>query len=380
MRIVIDYTTALAQVAGVGRYTRSLVAALARVDQQDDFVLFSSERPRSPLTFPSVSNVHPRVAPIGNRWMTLLWQRARVPLPVEVFTGRASVLHAPDFTLPPTLGMRRIVTIHDVAFLTHPECAVPSLVAFLSAAVPRAVKAADRIVAVSERTALDLVERLGVPRAKVDVVHLGADPMFVPVRDAERLAAFDARYGLEHPLALAVGTIEPRKNYPGLIAAFAAARRAPGGPRMLAIAGRKGWLWDATFAAVEEHGVADTVRFLDYVPEADLPTLYSTADVVAMPSLYEGFGLPVVEAMACGTPAVCSDGGSLPEVAGDAALVVAVGDVVALSDAMVRVVNDDGLRARLVARGLERAKTFTWEAAAQAMLRVYRGGQAAGDA
>jgi glycosyltransferase involved in cell wall biosynthesis len=312
MRVVIDYTSALAQVAGVGRYTRSLVDALTRVDGQSDFVLFSSERPRPPRTVPCASNVRLRVVPIGNRLMTIVWQRARLPLPLELFTGPASVLHAPDFTLPPTLGMRSIVTIHDLAFLAHPECAVPSLVAFLSAAVPRAVQAADRVVADSERTAQDLVERLGVPRAKIDVIYLGADPMFMPVRDGERLAAFDARYGLQHPLALAVGTIEPRKNYPDLIAAFASARRALDGPRMLAIAGRKGWLWDATFAAVEEHGVADAVRFLEYVPEAGLATLYSSADVLVMPSLYEGFGLPVVEAMACGTPVVCSDGGSLP--------------------------------------------------------------------
>jgi len=371
MHIAIDYSAAITSGSGtgIGRYTRDLTAALIQLDTDDRFTLFSSKRPSADGGFPSASNLRTQVLPRGTT--TFLWQRARVPLPLELFTGRADVLHGTSFTLPPTRGMKRIVTVHDLSFLTHPECAAPGLAEFYSKIVPRAVESADRIIADSHCTADDLVERLGVARAKITVIHLGVDPSFSPVREPDRLVALDGRYGLQHPLVLAVGTIEPRKNYPGLIAAFARARRQPGGPRMLAISGRKGWLYDETFAAVKKYDAEDAVRFLDFVPEADLATLYSTADVLAMPSLYEGFGLPVIEAMACGTPAVVSNAGSLPEVTGDAGVCVDLEADGALADALVRVTSDATLRDGLVARGLEHARTFTWERAARRVLDVY---------
>ncbi len=370
MRIVIEYTYAICQQEGVARYTRSLVDALTQIDTEDRITLFSTERPRPDRGFPVAPNVRPVVVPIGSRAMAVMWDRIRLPVPIEVFTGLADVIHGP-FLLPPSIAMRSILTVHDLSFLTHPECSVPNHAAYLSKAVPRSVNSADHIIAVSEHTARDLVELLRTPRHKISVIHLGVDPMFAPVRDPEQLGALDARYGLQHPFVLAVGTIAPRKNYPGLIAAFAQARRAPNGPRMLVISGRKGWLWDKTFEAVQIHDVADAVRFLDHVPESDLPTLYSTADVLALPSLSEGFGLPVIEAMSCGTPVVCSDGGSLPEIAGDAAIVVSVDNEAALADALMRVVGDAALRETLIARGLQRARLFTWERAARASLEVY---------
>ncbi len=376
MRIAIDYTSAIAQGAGIGRYTRSLVAALARVDEANRYLLFSSEAPTPERGFPASPRMRERVIslagrPVGNRTLTILWHRLRLPLPVELVTGNVDVLHAPDFSMPPALRTPRVVTIHDLAFLTHPECALPSLVDYLNRVVPRAVRAATRLIAVSQNTADDLVNYLGVERERISVIHLGIDPRFRRVEDQRVLRALDTRLGLEHPLALAVGTIEPRKNYERLIAAFARARREPGGPRMLAICGRKGWLYEGTFAAVEQWGVGDGVRFLDNVSDSDLPALYSTADVVAMPSIYEGFGIPVTEAMACGTPVVCSTGGSLPEVAGDAALMVAPEDIAGLADALVKAVTDADARERLVARGLERARSFNWDEAARAHVRVY---------
>ncbi|MBF6591371.1 MAG: glycosyltransferase family 4 protein [Ktedonobacterales bacterium] len=376
MRIAIDYTSALAQSAGIGRYTRGLTAALARVDTTDELVLYSSEAPARGQVPPAAANVRLRLAGIGgravgNRGMTILWHRLCVPLPIELLVGRADVFHAPDFSLAPTLWARRVVTIHDLAYLTHPACALPRLIAYLEHVVPRAVRVADEIIAVSQRTAADLIERLGVAPEKVTVIHLGVDPGFRPVRDVQRLAELERRYGLRHPLILAVGTLEPRKNYERLIAAFARATRAPDGPRMLAIAGREGWLYEQVYAAVVQHGVADRVRFLGYVPEADLPALYSSAEVLAMPSLYEGFGIPVIEAMACGTPVLCSDGGSLPEVADDAALVVPATDGERMSEGLLRLVSDTSLRARLSACGVERARHFSWEDAARATIRVY---------
>ncbi|MGH2514511.1 MAG: glycosyltransferase family 4 protein, partial [Ktedonobacterales bacterium] len=318
MRITIDYTPAITQRAGIGRYTRNLVDTLARVDDTDRFTLFSVERPTADRGFPSAPNMTPRVVPAGNRNMTIFWQRLRAPVPVELLAGRADVFHGPDFILPPLLGTPAVVTVHDLAFLTHPECALPSLVRYLSAAVPRALRRASAVISDSQTTANDLHTLLGVPREKITVIYLGVDPLFTPQADPNAVAALRQKYGFLAPTVLAVGTIEPRKNYERLIAAFAQARQHADGPRMLVIAGRPGWLYEGVFAAVDTLGLRECVRFLDYIPDAELTTLYHAADVLAMPSIYEGFGIPVLEAMASGTPVVCSDGGPLPEVAGDA--------------------------------------------------------------
>lgn len=371
MRILVEYTAAIAQGAGIGRYTRSLVDALLRVDHDDRFTLFSAERPSDARGFPSAADLRTVTGPLDNRRMTILWHRLGVPLPIELLAGRADVLHAPDFSLPPSVGASTVVTIHDLAFMTHPECAVPALRAYLNRVVPRAVRRADHIIAVSQRTADDLVDLLGVEPKKITVIHLGVDPSVRRVEDEARLREVAARYELRRPFALAVGTIEPRKNFARLIEAFSIARARPGGPAQLVIAGRKGWLYDDVFQAVERLGLHDSVRFLDYVPDDDLPVLYTLASVVAMPSLYEGFGIPVVEAMACGTPVVASAAGSLPEIVGDAGLLAPPEDVSSLADALSQAVSDEAMRERMVARGRERVRDFDWDEAARRHVAVY---------
>jgi glycosyltransferase involved in cell wall biosynthesis len=376
MRIAIDYTPAIAQSAGIGRYTRSLVDALARLESGDEYLLLSADAPTAARPFPNATALRPHIIrlagrPIGNRRLTILWHRLRLPLPVEMLTGQAEVFHGTDFALPPAVSMPRVVTIHDLAFLTHPQYATPSLARYLAAVVPCSLQRADAIIAISETTAADIVAQYGVAHDRITVITPGVDASLAPITDRQTLATIDARYRLEHPLALAVGAIEPRKRYDHLIAAFAQARQQPGGPRMLAIAGRRGWLYESVFQAVEEHRVADTVRFLDYVLEDDLAALYSTADVLAMPSAYEGFGIPVIEAMACGAPVVCSDGGALPEAAGDAALIVPVDDIASLADALVAVTSETSRQEAMRARGLARAAEFTWERVARRHLEVY---------
>ncbi len=371
MRIGIDFTPAITQGAGIGRYTRNLIAALARLDTDDRFTLVSFERPVPDRDFPKAPNIHPRVFNFSNRYMTILWHRLRLPVPVELFTGPVDVYHGPDFVLPPVLRARSVVTIHDLAFLTNPECAMPSLVEYLTAVVPRAVRSADRIITVSQATANDLTERLAIPPEKITVAYSGLDPRFTPERDEAAIEAIRAKYGIQRPCILAVSTIEPRKNYERLIAAFAQAMHESDGPRMLVIAGRKGWLYDGVFEAVEKLHLGGGVKFLDYVSDDELPLLYKAADVLAMPSISEGFGIPVTEAMASGTPVVCSTGGSLPEIAGDAALTVDPYDVERLAAALLRLTRDASLRETLAARGLERIKAFSWDLSARAHLDVY---------
>lgn len=373
MRIAINYTAAISlRGEGIGRYTVNIVDALLREDATDLFTLFSSAPARAGAGFPTAGNVRRRIFPVGTRGLTTLWHRWHVPIPTEWLMGRADVVHEPNFGLPPSLHAPRIVTIHDLVLVTAPQYAPQQHAALLRDMLLRAVRGADHLIAVSERTRNDLVAVLGVDPTRITVAHLGVDPMFRPLADPACLASLDARYELTHPLVLSVGTVQPRKNYERLIAAFARATARPEGPRMLAIVGHRGWETEKIVAAVDRHGVGDRVRFLSQVPEADLPALYAAADVFALVSLYEGFGLPLLEAMASGVPAVTSSAGSLPEVAGDAALVVAPEDEEAIAAALVRLTVDADLRRVLRARGLARAAQFSWAASARTHLATYR--------
>ncbi len=403
MRIGIDYTSAIWQGAGIGRFTRELVRAI--VEQGDDFrfTLFyaagGAERANLYLAdLDRLRAAHPNVRaapiPLSPRRLTQIWQRLRAPLPVELFTGPLDLLHAPDFVLPPTRA-RTILTIHDLAFLVHPECAVPSMVRYLSDAVPRSLRRADAVLADSRATRDDLARLLDYDPARVTVVYPGVSPRFRPL-PPEETEPVRARLGLPECFVLFVSTLEPRKNLVRLLEAFA--RLGDGGWGMgdgearapiphppspdlhLVIAGKRGWLYAEIFAAIERLELSDRVRLLDFVDDNDLPALYNLAWAFAYPSIYEGFGLPALEALACGTPVVTADNSSLPEVVGDpttgpeepAALLAPAEDVAALAAALGRVVSETALRARLRAAGLARARQFTWERAAQQVLACYR--------
>jgi glycosyltransferase involved in cell wall biosynthesis len=244
-----------------------------------------------------------------------------------------------------------------------------------------AVRSADRIIAVSGATRDDLARVLRVPSERMVVIHEAVAPEFaVPPPPAAR-AAVARRYGIRPPYCLFVGNLEPRKNLARLVEAFARVRRRAkagddGGPQLV-LAGTRGWLSGGIFRAVEAHDMAGTIRFTGYVPPADLPALYAGATCFVFPSLYEGFGLPVLEAMAVGTPVVASRVGAIPEVAGDAALLVDAQRPEEIADAIETVLADGGLRAELAARGRARAACFTWERVARQTLAVYEAVHAA---
>jgi glycosyltransferase involved in cell wall biosynthesis len=227
---------------------------------------------------------------------------------------------------------------------------------------------------VSEATKADLVEILRVPPSKVVVIHEAVGPEFARPQSPEAVDAVVRRYGLRRPYCLFVGNLEPRKNLPRLIEAFAEVRRragAEGRSAQLVLAGTRAWLHGGIFRAVEAHGLADAVAFTDYVPRGDLPALYAGATCFVFPSLYEGFGLPVLEAMAAGAPVVAARAGSIPEVAGDAALLVDARVPDEIAAAIEAVLTDGALRARLVARGRARAAQFEWNTVARRTLAVY---------
>ncbi len=373
MRIGIDYTAAAHQGAGIGRYTRALVKALTRLDRGNEYRLFVAGRggPHGQMQWPS--NVRLRIVPLSQRNLTRIWHRLRLPLPVEAFIGSLDLFYSPDFVLPPVLRARTLLTVHDLSFVRYPQTADPRLYRYLNVAVPRSVGRADHVLADSENTARDLAELWDVPVDKVSVLYSGVEPRFRPVTDTAELARVRDRYDLPQNFIFTVGTLQPRKNYERLIRAFSRLSATPEGhSQRLVVAGGKGWLYESIFDSVRELGLDNRVLFPGFVHDEDLPALYTLADLFVFPSLYEGFGLPVLEAMACGTPVICSEASSLPEVAGDAALSVDPLDVEGWSQAMGQALNDEELRRRLVARGLAQARRFTWERAAGELLRLCR--------
>ena len=369
MRIGIDYTAAVRQGAGIGRYTRMLVAALAQVDCNNQYVLLSAGREATPREWPP--NFCRRVLPLTDRHLAILWQRLRVPLPVEWLTGRLDIFHSPDFVLPPVWQAHTILTIHDLSFMRHPECFSPALLHYLNDAVPRSVTRADVILADSESTRQDLLALLHVPPERVIVLYPGVEARFCPQPDDETQHKMLARYGICRPFILGLGTLQPRKNWARLIRAYHRLRQAHHIPHQLVIGGGEGWLSGEVHDTIAELGLRDEVLLTGFIADQDLPALYSAADVFAFPSLYEGFGIPVLEALACGTPVLTSNTSSLPEVAGDAALLVPPEDVEALAEALWRLIDDRTLRDVLRARGFEQVKRFRWDGAATTLCGIY---------
>lgn len=370
MRIGLDYTSAATQGAGIGRYTRELVRALLAVPSPHRYSFFYASPNRIDEAAISHRPSTVRRLPFHDKWLMRLWHRLRLPLPVEAFVGQVDLFHSPDFTLPPTLpGVPTLLTVHDLSFVRDPDSAWPSLRAFLNQAVPRSVKRASHVLADSVATKNDLIELFGAPADKITVLYSGVEARFAPVRDRAAIDRVCAKYHLPRPFILSVGTLQPRKNYGRLIAACAAL--AADAPHHLVIAGGKGWLYESIFEQVKALGLENRVHFPGFVDDADLPALYSAADLFAYVSLYEGFGLPLLEAMACGTPVIASNVSSLPEVVGEVGLQVNPRDVADMTRALRAMIDQSDLRQTAIAAGIDRARLFTWERAAQQLLMVY---------
>jgi glycosyltransferase involved in cell wall biosynthesis len=376
VRIAIDYSAAVNQRAGVGRLVRNQVLALAEFDQVNDYRLVYARPNRgSRPQFPHARNFARREVGIRERWLTIMWHRANVPLPADWLSGPVDLYHSPDFVLPPLRHARGILTVHDLAFLMRPECADERLRAYLEEVVPRSVRRADFIIADSENTRNDLVVLLGVQPASIAVVPGGVEERFAPVTDVEQLRRARRQLGVgDSPFVLAIGVIEPRKNLNRLMDAFFALKERGAVPAdlKLVLAGGKGWLFDGIFEHHAASPIRDEILMPGFVPDELLPAIYSAAEVLAFPSLYEGFGLPILEAMACGTPVVASRASCLAEVAEGAALMVEPTNVDGLSSALEQVLTDTALRARLIAQGRQRASEYTWRGAAEQLLEVYQ--------
>lgn len=370
--IGIDYTPAYEQGGGIGRYVRELVTALSQLDTQQTYRLFVAGARSSELGKPPAANFAWRATPLSTKWLARVWQRARLPLPVELVTGRVDLFHATDFVLPPTYPKTStLLTVHDLSFIRAPETASPRLRRYLMSVVPRSVAAADHILADSAATKHDLIDIYGTAPDKITVLLSGVGERFRPVHEQAKLRSVRQKYRIDDkPYLFSVGTVQPRKNYARVVQALATLRQR-GHDYQLVIAGGRGWLEDAIYNAIDTHNMQDHVHFAGFVDDNDLPALYSGAACTVFVSLYEGFGLPILESMACGTPVVTSNVSSLPEVAGDAAPMVAPTDTQAICDTIEQVITDDDYNCLLREKGRTQAQHFTWEQAARQLLAVY---------
>lgn len=355
--------------AGISRYIANLLAAFRR-ERRHSYVVYYPGDALPPSLTPDRDYrwVGSRL-PTDRAWGRVLWEQAMQP--IAVGRSGASVLHAPAYVAPLIQPCPTVVTIHDLSFLLMPQLFNLANRLHLGMLTRLSAKRARRVIAVSDATRSAIVQLLGVPADRVDVVYHGIEPTFQPITDSAAIRAFCQQHQLDQPYLLYLGTIEPRKNVEALIRAYAQARRNGGLRLPLVVAGGRGWRDAAVFELVQSLRIGDHVRFTGFVPFEEQPFWYSAAAAFVYPSRLEGFGFPVLEAMACGAPVITSNRSALPEVAGDAALLVDPDDPSAIGEAIVRVIEDRSLAETLRARGFAHARRFTWEAAARRTEQVY---------
>ena len=364
MRVGIDARLVYYHPAGISRYCLQLIRALADIDKEDQFVIFQSRRDGRRLVEQSNFRARPLWTPSHHRFEQAL-------LSFEMRFTPLDVLHSPDFIPPFRRRCRSIITIHDLVFLLYPQFLTKSSARYYGQ-IDQAVRHTDHIIAVSESTRRDIVRLLGVPEQMITVIYEAPRHFFHPLPDPDLRPRLQKRFGLERDFVLFVGTIEPRKNVPTLLTAFQQLLDHYHPEVDLVLAGAPGWLTDEVYALVNRLGLAGRAHFVGRVSDEELVWLYNAAQAFVLPSFYEGFGLPPLEAMACGTPVIVSNTSSLPEVVGDAGLLVDPTNANEITVAIWRLLSDEVLRQELIARGLRRVASFSWERAARETLDLYR--------
>ena len=365
MRIGIDARLVYYSRAGIGQYILRLAEALAHLDTgAEEFVLLQSRKdPTHIVDRPNFSR--------RSLWTPSHHRLEQTFLPFELDRARLDLLHSPDFIPPFRRSFQSVITIHDLAFLLYPHFLTNESARYYGQ-IDQAVRRTDHIIAVSESTRRDTINLLGVAEQKITVIYEAANPIYrqVDLDLAKRYVA--EHYKIDQDYILFVSTIEPRKNLPTLLHAFRKLVDAYKRPEKLVLAGRRGWLSEEVFDTIERLKLSDQVLLLGRVPSEHLVYLYNAARALVHPSFYEGFGLPPLEAMNCGIPTVVSNVSALPEVVGDASILVDPNDVDELMVAMWRVLSDDDLRKDLIVKGLKRAQMFSWERSGKETLEVYR--------
>jgi len=351
---------------GIGTYIRNLLRQLARLDNQTDFVLFCRPEDRAGLSTLG-ENFRAVTETAGNYSIA---EQLRIPMALR--RERVTLFHAPHYVLPPLVPCRSVVTIHDCIHLMFPQY-LPgrTALAYARGSIAMAARRASRIITVSESSKRDILRFVDVPAEKIDVIYNAYDERFAVEPGEEEVVRVRERFQLHDEFVLYAGNVKPHKNLERLIQAFDLVRRRGLEQLKLVVIGDEVSKYAALRRAVHQHQLHKYVRFLGYLPEETLAVMYRLAAVFVFPSLYEGFGLPPLEAMVSGTPVVTSNVSSLPEVAGDAAMLVDPYDPHAIADGIYTVLTDERVRRELRRKGLERARQFSWESAVRRVHDIY---------
>jgi glycosyltransferase involved in cell wall biosynthesis len=370
MRVCIDVSPTVQKHAGMSRYAGEIARALARGNAEIDLSLFYNSHDEAQL--PDYLNHIPhKSVHLGNKpWRMAILLSQMSHWPMDKTFGAVDIFHATNHLLAHFKQARTVYTLHDLIFLHYPEYHLPYNRWYLTLTTPLYLRAADVIITPSECSRQDVLKYYDLPGSKIKVIYEAAAPHFKPMTDPAFLSMVRQKYHLPDKFILHVATIEPRKNLSRLLDVFQSLL-ADWPDLKLVLVGKKGWLYESFFQKLQALGLQACVIFPGYVDEADLPAFYQLAEVFVFPSLYEGFGLGPLEAMACGTPVVSSNSSSLPEVVADAGLLFDPTDTTALAAAIRRVLTDAELRANLKERGLRQAQKFSWEKAVSELRHVY---------
>lgn len=368
MNIGIDARPALKQSTGVGNYVLNLILALSRLDRKNPYYLFySSFRDRPENLFLRTSNWHKKDYRIPSRLMNLLWNNMG-KLSLGLFLGEADIVHFTGDIAYPIKNIPTVATVHDLFHLRQPE-SVDNKIRINQALFTEKINAVTKIIAVSEFTKRDLMDLCGIAEEKITVIHHGVDPSVYKTHDPSKVTfLLRKKFDLEADFLLGVGTVETRKNYLPLIDAFCQIRKQHPSLKLV-LAGSKGWGSKGVEEAVRTLGTPSAVLLTGYLEPQDLACLYSGARAFVMPSQYEGFGLPLLEAFACGLPSAAANSAALPEIAGDAALLFDPDRPDDIADKVLQTLEDNGV---LREKGLARASQFRWEDTARKTLQVYK--------
>jgi glycosyltransferase involved in cell wall biosynthesis len=365
MNIALDARLAFyRRYSGIGQYIVRLAEQLPGLDRSNAYTIIHSRKDHTPPCHPA--------AHLSAAWTPSHHRLEQMAFPLELLRCKIDLLHSPDFIPPFTGHFKRVITVHDLNFLYYPQFLTADSRRYYNGQIERAVQIADHILADSHATRLDLIKLLNVPEGKITVVWLAPNTEVYRPLSEDKIAAARDRLQLPDRFILFAGTLEPRKNVAGLLRAYRLLRdQHPHSPDLI-LAGSRGWLFDETRALIGDLRLSDYVRWIESPPDGDLAALYNAATLLVLPSHYEGFGLTVLEAMACGAPCIISDRGSLPEIAGGVAKEIDPDDAGELSEALAGVVSDRALQQQLRHKGLARAAEFSWQRCARETLAVYR--------
>lgn len=352
MKIAIDTQTTMGQKSGFGFYVKNLVENLKKVDTENEYVLISPESEKD-LSTPQ----------------RFIWDQQTFP--ARAAKAKVDILHQPCFSAPLFYRGKIVITIHDLISHFFSKNIPQGSRFYFSKWMPLTYGKADKIIAISANTKKDIMSLLKIPEEKIVVIHSAVSSEFRPMVDTGKIAAAKTKYGIRGKYILDVGTLEPRKNLPFLVKAFDSAVKKGKIEHNLVLTGKKGWYYEDLFNLIEELNLGQRVILPGYVADEDLPALYNGADLFCFPSLYEGFGFPPLEAMSCGTPVIAARNSSIPEVVGEAGLLLPLTDTDLWTKNIIKLLANPKKLAELKSKGLERAKEFSWEKTARETIEVY---------